>query len=495
MQMIINRTAILLMALVTMASCKNNIVPPEPFGACPTPQQVEWQKMEMNMFCHFGPNTFTGLEWGDGTEAESLFNPTALDCRQWAEVARQGGFGGVIITAKHHDGFCLWPTPYSNHTVSQSPWRDGKGDVLRELREACDDAGVKMGIYISPWDRNAPTYGTPEYNETFRLTLEDALSRYGDIFEQWFDGANGEGPSGKKQEYDWPLFNSTVARLQPNAVIFSDVGPGCRWVGNEEGAAGETCWSTLNIEGFTPGAGSPGIEALNHGNRGGERWVPAETDVSIRPGWFYHDKEEPKSLQELLRIYYNSVGRNSLLLLNIPPDQRGLIAAADSLRIVEFRRALDSIFANDLAKGAAASADHIRGVKNRRRSPTQLKANPRRGDFGPENVIDDDYDSYWSVDDSVLSPTLTLSFDEPTTFNRVMLQEYIPHGQRVAKFHVEYMNADGQWQKLAEGTTIGYKRILLTATVTATAIRISIDESMACPVINRLGIFMDCWGE
>ena len=480
-------------------SCGREVPPPEPFGACPSPQQVEWQRMEMNMFCHFGPNTFTDLEWGDGTESEELFNPTALDCNQWVAVARQGGFGGIIITAKHHDGFCLWPSPNSSHTVSHSPWRNGKGDVLRELRNACNRGNIKMGIYISPWDRNAPTYGTPAYNETFRLTLEDALSNYGDIFEQWFDGANGEGPNGKKQEYDWPLFNSTVARLQPQALIFSDVGPGCRWVGNEEGKAGETCWSTLDIEGFTPGAGSPSTEVLNQGNRGGSHWVPAETDVSIRPGWFYHENEKPKSLQELLFIYYNSVGRNSLLLLNIPPDRRGLIPAADSLRIVEFRYALDSIFANNLARYAGIEPSHIRGGFENDYYHHRLKINCER--YSPVNVIDDDYDSYWTVDDTVLSPSLTFYFSDSVTFNRVMIQEYIPLGQRVQKFRVdvrktEYLEGTDDtfysfWEPIAEGTTIGYKRILLTPTVTTRVVRITFDSSLACPVINNIGFFMD----
>ncbi|MBQ6955445.1 MAG: alpha-L-fucosidase [Bacteroidales bacterium] len=481
------RCIILATIAAFLAACSHSVPPPLPYGPCPTPQQVEWQRMEMNMFCHFGPNTFTGLEWGNGNESEALFNPTALDCRQWVTVAQQGGMGGIIITAKHHDGFCLWPTPYSSHTVSQSPWRDGRGDVLKELRDAIDEnksqlPTLKMGIYISPWDRNAPTYGTPEYNETFRLTLEDALSRYGDIFEQWFDGANGEGPNGRKQDYDWTLFNSTVARIQPRAVIFSDVGPGCRWIGNEEGRAGETCWSTLDIEGFTPGAGSPHPDTLNQGNRPTATlyWVPAEADVSIRPGWFYHDNETPKTLQQLLEIYYNSVGRNALLLLNVPPDRRGLISSADSARVVELRQTLDSIFSTNLACHARTEASHIRGGRRCRT-------------FRPENVLDDDYHTYWAVDDSVLSPTLTLTFDEQTVFNRVMLQEYIPLGQRVAALTVEYLSTDGTWHPLAKATTIGYKRILLTPTVTAKAIRISIDEALACPVINHVGVYLDKW--
>lgn len=445
------------------------------------------------MFCHFGPNTFSGAEWGDGKETEDLFNPTHLDCRQWAKIAHNAGMGGIIITAKHHDGFCLWPSKQSTHTVAFSSWREGKGDVLRELGEACSDEGIAMGVYISPWDRNAPSYGTEQYNKTFQQTLEEVLSQYGAtgkdgkrrIFEQWFDGANGEGPNGKRQEYDWSLFNSTVARLQPDAIIFSDVGPGCRWVGNENGEAGETCFSTLNTEGFSPGAGSPHTDTLNHGNRNGQHWIPAETDVSIRPGWFWHEGEHPKSLDELLRIYYTSVGRNSLLLLNVPPDRRGLIASEDSLRLMEFRAALDSIFGTDLAQKATIEANKTRGGKHCKT-------------FSPTNLLNDDYDSYWAVEDGESTAVILLEFNEPVTFNRIMLQEYIPLGQRITKFHIEYTDNQGHLHgighmhdPLANGTTIGYKRILLVPTVTAKDVRIYIDGAMASPVLNRVGLFMD----
>lgn len=477
-----NRLAIVLM-LFAVTSCVRTVNPPEPYGACPTPQQVEWQKMEMNMFCHFGPNTFSDKEWGDGTEVEDLFYPTDMDCSQWAKVAKQSGMGGIIITAKHHDGFCLWPNPQSSHTVAQSSWKNGKGDVLAELSRACTEAGIGMGLYISPWDRNAPTYGSDAYNETFRLTLEDALSRYGTddthtLFEQWFDGANGEGPNGKRQNYDWNLFNSTVNRLQPTAVIFSDVGPGCRWVGNESGAAGETCWSTINTDGYAPGSQAPSTDTLNQGCRGGKQWVPAECDVSIRPGWFYHPNEVPKSLNELLQIYYNSVGRNALLLLNVPPDRRGRIAAIDSLRLMELRRALDSIFSNDLARQAEVDVTNQRGGK-------------RCKNFDSKNMLDGNFDSYWVTDDTVLTPTITLTFKKPVTFNRVMLQEFIPLGQRIASFHVDIKQTDGEWKRLVAATTIGYKRILLTPMVTTTALRIVIDEADACPTISNVSLFLD----
>ncbi len=448
--------------------------PPSPYGPCPTPQQVRWQRMEMNMFCHFGPNTFSGKEWGEGTEPEDIFNPSALDCHQWVATAQAAGMRGIILTAKHHDGFCLWPNPASTHTTAQSKWRNGQGDVLHDLSDACRQGGLKMGVYISPWDRNAPTYGTPAYNETFRQTLQHALSHYGDIFEQWFDGANGEGPNGRKQQYDWPLFNTTVTALQPQALIFSDVGPGCHWMGNEQGVNGETSWSRLDTAGFTPGAGAPPLNVLNQGQRTGAAWIPAETDVSIRPGWFYHAEEHPKSIQELLNIYYTSVGRNSLLLLNVPPDTRGLIPTEDSLRLMEFRAALDSIFNHDLAAKATVTASHTRGQ-----------------DYAAANVIDTDYHTYWAVPDSCLTPTLTLAFDHPVTFNRVMLQEYIPLGQRVEAFRVETYSDKKGWQTLIHATTIGYKRILLTPRCTARTVRIVFENARACPVINHVGLFLD----
>ena len=461
------------LVLCPLVSCTR---PPAPFGACPSPQQVAWQQMEMNMFCHFGPNTFTGAEWGDGTEPEDIFQPTDLDCRQWAATAKAAGMRGIIITAKHHDGFCLWPSPESNHTVAQSRWRDGRGDVLRDLSDACAAEGLQFGVYISPWDRNDPRYGTAAYNTAFVRTLESVLDgRYGPVFEQWFDGACGEGPTGRRQVYDWPLFNGTVARLQPDAVIFSDVGPGCRWVGNERGSAGRTNWSTLEIDGFESGAGSPPTEVLNGGTSGASHWAAAETDVSIRPGWFWRASETPKvkSLDRLLQIYYESVGRNSLLLLNVPPDTRGRIDPVDSLRLVEFRSALDVIFACDLAAGARAEA-------------------PDRGrKFKASNVLSEDYDCYWALPDKQTTASLTLYLDGEKAFNRIMLQEYIPLGQRVSDFHLEALSADGSWQEIARETTIGYKRIVLTPTVTTTALRLTIDAALAPPTLTRLALYHD----
>lgn len=460
-------------AVLALASCRNE---PEPFGAVPTSCQLEWQKMETTMFVHFGPNTFTDSEWGTGEEDVDVFNPTNLDCDQWVAVAKAGGFKEIILTCKHHDGFSLWPNPTSTHTVAQSKWRDGKGDVLRELSDACERGGIRLGIYISPWDRNHPAYGSDEYNDVFVKCLEDALSNYGEVSEMWFDGACGEGPSGKRQVYDWNRFQGTVTRLQPQAVMFSDVGPGCRWVGNEYGFAGETCWSPLDTTGYVPSKPAPSQDTLNCGNRFGEAWVPAECDVSIRPGWFYRASENGrvKSLNDLLTIYYNSVGRNGLMLLNVPADDRGLICSIDSLRVSEFKAAVDRIFAENLADGAKISATSVRG-----------KA------FGPKNLLDGDYDSYWATPDDVTTASVELTFPQERTFNRVMLQEYIPLGQRVAAFHIDVLDVCGEWTEVASGTTIGYKRIMLFDRVTAQGVRVVIDKCPACVVLNNIGVFND----
>lgn len=435
--------AILSLFPLLLCNCGNSPLPR------PTDAQLAWQDMEMNMFCHFGPNTFSGLEWGDGTEPEDIFAPTALDCRQWAATARAAGFRGIIITAKHHDGFCLWPNPESSHTVAQSAWKEGKGDVLADLSAACREYGLKFGVYISPWDRHDPRYGTPEYNDVFVKTLESVHSgAYGHVFEQWFDGANGEGPGGRRQEYDWPRFNAAVYRYNPDAVIFSDVGPGCRWVGNESGSAGETCWSYLSPEGFEPGAGAPSVDTLNCGQRGGSAWIPAETDVSIRPGWFWKASETPrlKTVEQLVDIYFRSVGRNSLLLLNVPPDTRGLIDPADSLRLMEFRSELDRIFSCDLAAGG------------------RLRAH------GKKEYI--------------------LKLDSPATFNLLVLEEDIARGQKIAAFSVEALE-DGSWTEVATGTTVGRKRILEVPKTTSGTLRIRIPDCITnAPSLKAIHLFL-----
>lgn len=450
---------------------------PAPYGPLPTEGQLAWQKMEYNMFVHFGPNTFTDAEWGDGSESTQLFNPEAVDCDQWAATARAAGMQGIILTAKHHDGFCLWPTATSTHSVAYSPWKEGKGDLLRELSDACRRQGLKFGVYLSPWDRNHPDYGTAAYNDVFCRALDEVLGNYGEVYEQWFDGACGEGPNGKRQTYDWKAFHRTVYAHHPEAVIFSDVGPGCRWIGNEGGYAGRTCWSRLDTAGFAPGGHSPALDTLNCGNARGQAWIPGEVDVSIRPGWFYHADEDSrvKSVEKLMDIYYSSVGRNALLLLNVPPDRRGRISAVDSVRLMEFRAARERDFAEDLARGARIEASNVRG-------------NARR--YAPGRVLDGDYDTYWAADDDVTAATLTLTLPDTRTFNRLLLQEYIPLGQRIARFTAEYQTADGRWIPFAEGTTVGYKRILRFAPVEARTIRIRIDEAFAAPTVNRIALFL-----
>jgi alpha-L-fucosidase len=458
-------------ATILAVSC-GSTTPPEPYGVTPTPLQIEWQQMEYYMFVHFGPNTFTDVEWGDGRENPRVFNPTALDCRQWVATAKAAGMKGIIVTAKHHDGFCLWPSAYSTHTVRESGWRDGKGDVLRELSDACREGGIELGVYLSPWDRNHPTYGTDEYNKVFADMLQEVLSGYGPVFEQWFDGANGEGPNGKQQVYDWPMFNDIVRRNQPGAAIFSDVGPDCRWVGNERGVAGETNWSTMNIEGFTPGLGAPKSDVLNSGERGGAAWVPAEVDVSIRPGWFYSaaTDSQVKSVEQLMDIWYTSVGRNATLLLNVPPDRRGRIHAADSIRLMEFRAAREKAFSENLAAGARVKTDG-------RRASARLAA----------ALSDDALETFWVAKKN--TATLELDLRTPRTFNNLMLGEYIALGQRVTGVEVSILDeASGEWRPVAEATTVGYKRIVRFAEVTARRVRISL-EAAAPPVISSVALY------
>ncbi|MBW8685120.1 discoidin domain-containing protein [Chitinophaga rhizophila] len=446
-----------------------------PYGALPSKAQLDWQHMEYYMFIHLGPNTFTDNEWGHGDEDPKVFNPSQLDARQWARTAKEAGMKAIIITAKHHDGFCLWPSKYSTHTVRESSWKDGKGDVLKELSEACKEYGLKFGVYLSPWDRNHPAYGTPEYNQVFVNTLDEVLSGYGPVFEQWFDGANGEGPNGKRPVYDWPLFHKTVYKNQPNAVIFSDIGPGCRWVGNEDGIAGTTNWSTLNVTGFTPGKGAPAQSVLNEGNINGEKWIPAECDVSIRPGWFYSPStdDKVKSVQQLLDIYYGSVGRNGNMLLNVPVDRRGLIYKADSIRLMEFRKMREASFKVNLAKNAKVTATETR------------KGNAK---VSARNLTDGKTDTYWATPDNIQKGSITLKFTKATTFNRLVVQEYITLGQRVKAFNIEVLE-NGVFKEIANATTIGHKRILSFPDVTTTQVRINIQDALACPVISEVQLF------
>jgi alpha-L-fucosidase len=434
----------------------------------PTKAQLAWHDMEFYLFTHFGPNTFTDKEWGEGTEPEDIFNPTNLDCRQWCRIAKAAGAKGIIITAKHHDGFCLWPSKYSTHTVRESKWKNGKGDVLKELSKACKEYGLKFGVYISPWDRNHPKYGTPAYNEVFVNMMKEIFSNYGPIWELWWDGANGEGPNGKRQVYDWARFKKTVKAISPNTVIFSDVGPHIRWVGNEKGIAGETNWNYLDTVGFTPGAGAPPIDTLNRGNVNGKNWIPAECDVSIRPGWFYHKEEDEKvkTPEELFQLYLKSVGRGANLLLNVPPDRNGRINEKDSAALAGFKKLRDESLKNNLTTNAEAYSWY-----GHARSNKQLFADGKIETY--ETALD--YKNYQYV----------LSFKQPQEVNCLRLYENIKLGQKIKTYTVTLFS-DIKNQIVISGTTVGRNRILTFPKSLVSTIYFKIDDAKESPMLGEI---------
>lgn len=437
----------------------------------PTWQQIEYQKMELVGFIHFTVNTFTDKEWGDGTESPEIFNPTELDARQWAKTAKDVGMGTLIITAKHHDGFCLWPSKYTDHSVKSSPWRNGKGDVLAELSEACREVGLKLGVYLSPWDRHEPVYGTDKYNQYYLSQLEELLTNYGAISEVWMDGA--KGANAKDMEYDFVAYRALIKKLHPNCLIFSDAGPDIRWIGNESGIAGETNWSMINSDDITIGASD--TKYLNMGDPNGKRWVTGECDVSIRPGWFYHAHEDDsvKNPQQLMDLYYKSVGRNGTLLLNIPPDRRGLFHENDVASLQEFRSILDETFKENLAQGASAEANNHR-LNNAK--------------FSAENILDGNPDTYWAADDGMSAATVEIELAKTALFDRVLLQEPIRFGQRISKFAIEAM-LDGEWKKIAAATTIGHKRILRISPTQASKTRVVIEEANNVPALSGFELY------
>src|SRR5664280_476920 len=463
------------------ASASSTVKPPEPFGPVPSARQLAWHEMEYYMFVHFTVNTFTGREWGYGDENESIFNPTELDCRQWARVARDAGMKGIIITAKHHDGFCLWPSEFTNHSVKNSSWRNGKGDVIKELRSACDEYGLKLGVYLSPWDRNSSFYGTPEYLNYYRNQLRELLTKYGNIFEVWFDGANGgDGYYGggretrkidNKSYYDWAKTHKIVRELQPSAVMFSDAGPDVRWVGNENGMGSLTNWCLLKKDDMYPGGDFAKI--LGEGHEDGNYWVPAEVDVSIRPGWFYHQNQDSlvRSPENLLELYYSSVGRNSNLLLNVPPDRRGLLNEKDIKSLLAFRDLLKEEFKTDIARGKEVVATSCRG----------------KG-FEASNINDGNPETYWTTNDLQTSGELVIKLGEEMEVNRIIIQEYINLGQRVQEFKVLAL-INGDWKQLIEGTTIGHKIIRKFPVVKTSEIKVAISKSKVCPLISNVELY------
>jgi alpha-L-fucosidase len=440
----------------------------------PSPAQLRWQRDERALFVHFTVNTFTGREWGDGTESPQLFNPAALDPRQWTGIARSAGFRTVILTAKHHDGFCLWPSKLTSHTVAASPWKQGRGDVVRELADACRRDGLGLGLYLSPWDRHEPSYGdSPRYNDFYIAQLTELLSWYGPVTEVWFDGANGEGPNGKRQVYDWPRIHRTVRALQPEAVIFSDAGPDIRWIGNEKGSAGEPNWASVDPDTVpVPGlSGDDVIRQLQHGDADGSIWRPGEADVSIRPGWFWHPEEDEqvKPAAELLDLYYQSVGRNAGLLLNVPPTASGRFHENDVRQLDEFGRLVRDEFARDEARDATASTS----TEHRRHRAA--------------HVLEDDPDTYWMPAHGTTG-SVELELGRAVPIRVIDLREAIQFGQHIARYRVE-VRVHGKWQVAVRGTTIGNRWLHRVTPTTADAIRLTIEESFDVPRVARVGLF------
>ena len=476
--------ALSIFSLLIFSCSKKEVVPPAALLPIPSESQLAWHEMEMNAFVHFTTNTFTGKEWGYGDEQPSIFNPSEFNADQWVSTFKETGFKGVILTCKHHDGFCLWPSQYTEHSVKNSSWENGKGDVVRAVADACKKYDLKFGIYLSPWDRNHKDYGTPAYIEYYRNQLTELFTNYGPVFEMWFDGANGgDGFYGGKREkrsingstyYDWPTTLDLVRKMEPNIIFFSDAGPGVRWVGNERGIAGETNWNTISAD--TLYAGKAGIEKLlNEGSENGNQWIPAEVDVSIRKGWFYHAEEDSlvKTPEKLFEIYLTSVGRGSTLLLNMPPDRRGLIHENDVNALKGFRSILDKELKTNLALNANVEATTYRGEDDQ---------------FSAANITDGNNETYWTTDDDITTGSLEIRLGTVQNIRYILLQEYIKLGQRVKNFSIEVWK-DNAWQEVAAATTIGYKRIIKIAPATTDKVRIKITASRASPILSNVEVF------
>jgi alpha-L-fucosidase len=440
----------------------------------PSERQLAWQKMELTAFIHFTINTFTDKEWGDGTEDINIFNPVQCDPRQWVRELKATGFKMIILTTKHHDGFCLWPSKYTEHSIKNSPYKNGSGNIVKEFVDACNEYGVKPGFYLSPWDRHEESYGdSPLYNEYFINQLRELCTEYGKIYCFWFDGACAEGPNGKVQEYDWDAYYSLIRELQPQAMI-SDIGPDARWCGNEAGRGRDAEWSVVNMNKSILEFNSENCRLEDIGSLealgGGENlvWHPSEVDTSNRPGWFWHESENNrvKSVGELFYIYVNSIGGNATLLLNFPPDTRGLLHENDVAVLKEFKQYLDETFKDNLISNAEISAENN----------------------SAKNIIDGDYDSYWTVEEGQKTAEIIFDIQEEKTFNCIVMQEYIPIGQRISEFTIE-AEINNVWQEIAKGQTVGYKRILIFDDITASKIKLSINDSRLCPSLNNFELY------
>jgi alpha-L-fucosidase len=479
---------------VPLAAALSPVEPPAPYGPVPTAGQLAWHALEFTAFLHFTTNTFTDREWGEGDESPALFQPTDFDARAIVGVLADAGMRGVILTCKHHDGFCLWPTDTTAHSVKSSPWLDGKGDVVGAIAEAARERGLEFGVYLSPWDRNHPEYGRPAYIDVYRAQLRELLTRYGRIFELWCDGANGgSGFYGGAREvreidrtsyYDWPNTWKLADELQPGIVIFSDVGPGVRWVGNESGAAGDPCWATYTPEppqdapGREPAPGFVDSDRGFHGDRDGRYWMPAEVDVSIRPGWFYHASEDERvrSSENLVELYFQSVGRGAGLLLNVPPDRRGRIHERDAEALAGMRARLDAIFGIDLAREARVEASQERGGGDAR--------------FAAANAVDGERETYWATDDGVTTPTLELRFDSGVEFDVVSLREHLPLGQRIDGWALDAWDGDA-WREFARGQSIGNRYLWRGERQHTDRVRLRILSAAVSPALAELALHRD----
>ncbi len=476
---------LLLSVIQLFADKKEQSVPvPAPVYPVPTDRQLAWHEMEQYAFIHFTTNTFTGKEWGYGDESPEVFNPSAIDVSQWIKVVKAAGLKAIVLTCKHHDGFCLWPSQYTDHSVKNSKWKDGKGNVVKEVADACHKNGLKFGVYLSPWDRNRKDYGSPSYIEYYRNQLRELFTTYGPVFEMWFDGANGgDGYYGGAREkrkidastyYDWPTTLKLVRGMEPKIVFFSDAGPDVRWCGNESGIAGETNWATINSDSIYAGKSGVG-KLLNAGQENGKNYIPAEVDVSIRPGWFYHAEEDAKvkTAEKLFEIYLTSVGRGSNLILNIPPDRRGLFHENDVKALLGWRKMIDEAFKTNLALHASVKSDSHRGNSKL---------------YAASNVTDGNKESYWATDDQVTSGNLVIDLGAMKTVKFISLQEYIKLGQRVKSFEI-YTWKNNNWVEAIKGTTIGYKRILKIEPTETEKVKIVITSSKASPLISSIGIY------
>jgi alpha-L-fucosidase len=467
---------------------------PKPYGPLPSERQLHWQETEMYCIIHFGPDTYTNKEWGYGDEDPKIFNPTQFSAMQIVGAVKAGGFKGIVVVAKHHDGFCLWPTKTTDHNISASPYKGGKGDIVQEYRDACNKLGIKMGVYCSPWDRNSAFYGKPEYvTNVYRKQLVELYTHYGPIFISWFDGANGgDGYYGGTREvrkidrstyYGWDTTWAIPRKLAPGAVLFGDVGPDVRWVGNEAGHAGATCWETYTPHapdaGKKPGNGYSKDYEGTEGQRDGQYWMPAECDVPLRPGWFYHSEQDNKvkSPDSLVNLYYMSVGRGACLDLGLSPDRRGLLFENDVQALQQFGDIIRQTFAVNLAAGATLKASNIRGGNAKK--------------FGPEKLLDTDRYSYWATDDGVTTPSLTADLHKSVKFNVVRLRENTKLGQRIDAVAVDAF-IDGKWQEIGTATSIGANRLIrLPKAVTADKVRLRITKAPVCIALSDFGLYLE----